>query len=141
MHYLNLQQRSIISEKSGYLSEKLKTLTSNNYRRVQYFLLKRFLLTNIKLRMFSRNSIYLLPRDGAFSTYINGSHECVSRYKSYYQKDILSWIGQKILLRCHAWPKHPRFNISVKQNLPFPDSRIGAFEPPLFSTIITGILP
>ena len=31
---------SIISEKPGYLTEKLKTLTSSNYHRVKYFLLK-----------------------------------------------------------------------------------------------------
>ena len=49
------RQSSIISEKPGFLSEKLKTLTSFNYHRVQYFLLKfctRFLLTNIDKRVF-----------------------------------------------------------------------------------------
>ena len=43
------RQRSIVFEKSGILSENLKTLTSSNYAAVQYFLLKlctRFLLTN-----------------------------------------------------------------------------------------------
>ena len=36
--------------------------------------------------MFSGNSIYPLPRDGALSAHINGNHDHVSRYKSYYQK-------------------------------------------------------
>ena len=36
----NFRQSSIIFEKPGSLSEKLKTLTSSNYRRVSYFLLE-----------------------------------------------------------------------------------------------------
>ena len=44
---------------------------------------------NIKIHMFSRNSIYSLPRDEAFSAHITGDHEHVSRYKSYCQKDKL----------------------------------------------------
>ena len=50
---LKFRQSSIISEKLGYLSEKLKALTSSNYDRVKYFLLKfwtGFLLTNIYKR-------------------------------------------------------------------------------------------
>ena len=78
--------------------------------------------------MVSRNSIYALPRDGTFSAHINGDHDHVSRYKSYYQKDKL------------GKPKHPRFNISAKQYLLLPDSRIGTFEPPLFSAIIHRLL-
>ena len=39
--------------------------------------------------MFSRNSIYPVFRDGALSAHINGDHDHVSRYKSYYQKDKL----------------------------------------------------
>ena len=39
--------------------------------------------------MFSRNSIYSLPRNGALSAHINGDHDHVSRYKSYYQKNKL----------------------------------------------------
>ena len=35
-----LRQRSIISMNPSFLSEKLKTLTSSNYHRVKYFLLK-----------------------------------------------------------------------------------------------------
>ena len=45
-----LRQSSFISEKPGYLSEKFKTLTSFNYRRAEFFLLKfctRFRLTNV----------------------------------------------------------------------------------------------
>ena len=44
------RQSSIVFEKPGNLSEKLKTLTSSNYQRVQYFWMKlraRFVLTNI----------------------------------------------------------------------------------------------
>ena len=51
---LKFRQSSCISEKPGYLSEKLKTLMSSNYHRVQYFLLKlrtRFLLTNVYKRV------------------------------------------------------------------------------------------
>ena len=43
------RQSSIVFEKSGILSENLKTLVSSNYLTVQYFFLKlrtRFLLTN-----------------------------------------------------------------------------------------------
>ena len=43
------RQSSVVFEKPGILSEKLKTLASSNYPRVQHFLLKlrtRFLLTN-----------------------------------------------------------------------------------------------
>ena len=50
---LKFRQSSIISEKPGYLSEKLKALTSSNYDRVKYFLPKfwtGFLLTNIYKR-------------------------------------------------------------------------------------------
>ena len=49
------RQSSIISEKPGYLSEKMKTLTSSNYYKVYHFLLKfctRFLLNNVCKRIF-----------------------------------------------------------------------------------------
>ena len=36
------RQRSIVFEKPGILHKKLKTLTSSNYRKVKYFLLKLF---------------------------------------------------------------------------------------------------
>ena len=48
------RQSSIVFEKSGILSENLKTLTSSNYPTVQYFLLKlstRFLLTIVYKRV------------------------------------------------------------------------------------------
>ena len=44
---------------------------------------------NIKIQMFSHNSIYPLPRDGALSAHINADDDCLSRCKSYYQKDKL----------------------------------------------------
>ena len=56
------RQSSIVFEKPGFLSEKLKTLTSSNYQRVQYFWLKlrtRFLLTNVYKRMFGIFLFYL----------------------------------------------------------------------------------
>ena len=49
------RQNSIVFEKEGSLSEKVKSLTSSNYHRFQYFLLKlrtRFLLTNVYKRVF-----------------------------------------------------------------------------------------
>ena len=52
---LKFRQSSTVFEKPGYLSEKLQILTSSNYDRVQYFLLKlrtRFLLANIYKRVF-----------------------------------------------------------------------------------------
>ena len=39
--------------------------------------------------MFSYNPIYPHPHDGALSAHINGDHDHVSRYNSYYQKDKL----------------------------------------------------
>ena len=47
-------RRSIVFDKRGIFSENLKTLTSSNYPRVQYFLQKlrtRFLLTNVYKRV------------------------------------------------------------------------------------------
>ena len=49
------RQSSIVFEKLGILFRKLKTLTSSNCRRVEYFLLKfytRFVLTIIYKRVF-----------------------------------------------------------------------------------------
>ena len=51
----NLGKAILFSRNQVFLSEKLKTLTSSNYHRVQYFLLKlctRFLLTNFYKRVF-----------------------------------------------------------------------------------------
>ena len=48
------RQSSAVFEKPGFWSEKLKTLTSSNYHRVQYFWLKlctHFLLTNVYKRV------------------------------------------------------------------------------------------
>ena len=56
-----LRQTSIISKKPVFLSEKLKTLTSSNYHRDKYILLKfwtRFLLSNVYKRM--RGIFYIL---------------------------------------------------------------------------------
>ena len=49
-----LRQTFIISKKPGFLSEKSKTLTSSNYHRFYYFLLKLctcFLLSNVYKRV------------------------------------------------------------------------------------------
>ena len=49
------RQSFIVFEKAGIQSGKLKTLTSSNYRRVEYFLLgfwTRFLFTNVYKRVF-----------------------------------------------------------------------------------------
>ena len=58
------RQSSIISEKPGFLHEKLKTFTSSNYYRVQYFLLKLrtgFLLTNVYKTVFEICFIFFRP--------------------------------------------------------------------------------
>ena len=44
---------------------------------------------NIKIHMFSRNSIYPPSRDGDFPAHINGDHVHVSTYKSCDPKDKL----------------------------------------------------
>ena len=90
--------------------------------------------------MFSRNSVYPLSRDGTFSAHIYGDHDQVSSYMSYYRKEKLGWIGKENALRRYAEPKHLRFDISAKQDLPLLDSQIGASEPPLFSVILHGLL-
>ena len=46
------RQSSILTKKSSYLSEQLKTLTTSNYHRVQYLLLK-FCIT-----LFLLNDVY-----------------------------------------------------------------------------------
>ena len=53
--HTKFRQSFIVFEKPAILSEKLKTLTSSNYHRVQYFLPKlrtRFLFTNVFKRVF-----------------------------------------------------------------------------------------
>ena len=52
------RQSSIISNKLGYLSEKLKTLMSSNYHRVKYFLLK--LWTNFYIIIPTRGCLGLI---------------------------------------------------------------------------------
>ena len=50
-----IRQSSIVFKKPGFLSKKLKTFTSSNYHRFQYFLLKLhicYLLTNVYKRVF-----------------------------------------------------------------------------------------
>ena len=44
---------------------------------------------NIKIHMYSRNSMYLLASDGVHSANINGDHDHVTRFKSYCQKEKL----------------------------------------------------
>ena len=70
--------------------------------------------------MFLRNSIYLLPRDRALSVHINGNHDHVSKYKSYYQKDELGWTGAKILLSIMPRPNIPGLAIALNQTFPSP---------------------
>ena len=58
------RQSSIVFEKPGFSSAKLKTLTCSNYHRVPYFLLKlhtRFLLTNVCKSMFRIFKILFRP--------------------------------------------------------------------------------
>ena len=72
---LKFRQSSGIIEKPGYLSKKLKTLTSSNYRRVYYFLLKfctRFHLTNVYKRV---TGIFFLFRSWAINK--TGLCECI----------------------------------------------------------------
>ena len=42
--------------------------------------------------MVSRNSIYALPLDGAFSAHVNGDHDHVSGYKSKRQTGLYIYI-------------------------------------------------
>ena len=84
--------------------------------------------------MRSRNPVYPLPQ-GAFSVHINGDHNHVSRYKSY------SWMETGLNRReSFSFGAMPSPNIpdltKARQDLPLPDSQIGALEPSLYSTII-----
>ena len=70
------RQGSIISEKPGYLSEKLKTLTSSNYDKVYYFWLKfwtHFVLNNVYKRVFG--IFYILFRSLVINK--NVKNKCV----------------------------------------------------------------
>ena len=80
-----LRQTSVISEKSGYLSEKLKTSRSSNYHKVKYFLLKfymLFLLNHVYKRVFGISQI--LFRSCVINK--NVKSKCVeTRYFSFWQ--------------------------------------------------------
>ena len=90
----NFMQSSIVSDKPGILSEKLKTLTSCNYHRVEYFLLKFctcFILTNIykqkgvreclDLELFAKNNnkknnwFLHTHKNQAFCSFINSTYK------------------------------------------------------------------
>ena len=88
--------------------------------------------------MRSRNPVYPLPQV-AFSEYFNGDYNHVSRYKSY------SWMETGL----NRWESFsigamPSPNIQdltkARQDLPLPDSQIGALEPSLYGTIIHAAL-
>ena len=67
------RQSSIVFEKPGFLSEKLKILTSSNYHRVQYCLQKcYFLKFCLDLELFGKikKTCFLLTR---FYIFINNS--------------------------------------------------------------------
>ena len=71
-------QGSIVFEKPGTFSEKLKTLTSSNQHGVRYFLLKfctRFLLTSVYKRVFG---IVLFRLD--LELFVKTKKHLVSRY-------------------------------------------------------------
>ena len=69
--------------------------------------------------MRSRNPIYPLPK--AFSVHINGGHDHVCRYKSYSL--------ERNRVEYARWSKHSGPIIPIRQDLPLPDSRVGALEP------------
>ena len=54
--------------------------------------------------------------------------------------DNLDWIGENRSPSAQSLTQHPRLNNNVKRDLPLPDRRIGALEPPLYSGIIHGLL-
>ena len=88
--------------------------------------------------MRSRNPVYPLPQE-AFSVHINGDHNQVSRYKSY------SWMETGLNRReSFSFGAMSTANIpdltKARQDLPLPDSRIGALEPSLYGTIIQAAL-
>ena len=62
------------------------------------------------------------------------------QFLSYYQKDKLDWIGEKILLQCHPYTKHSRFSDCAKQEISIPDGQKNVFEPSLYSTILHELL-
>ena len=52
----------------------------------------------------------------------------------------LSPVRKIFIERPDVEPKHPRFNIAAKQDLPLLDRQIDAFEQPLSSIILHGLL-
>ena len=84
--------------------------------------------------MLSRNAVHLLPQ-GAFPVQIDGGHNHVSRYKSYSRME--TGLNRQESLSFGALDSPKIQNLAkVRQDLPLPDSRIGAFEPLLYGTII-----
>ena len=80
--------------------------------------------------------MYPLPRDGALSTHINCDHDHAFMFQVLSSKRRNELNRPETSPSVHALPKHPWFNISAKQDLLLPDSRIRALKPPLFSAII-----
>ena len=84
--------------------------------------------------MRSRNPLYPLPK-GPISVHINGDHNPFSRYKSYSSME--SGLNRRERFSFGAMPS-PNIPVltKVRQDLPFPNSRIGALEPSLYGGII-----
>ena len=61
--------------------------------------------------MFSRNS-----RNGALSAHISGDHDHVPKYRSYYQKDKVGWIGRKVSFGT----LHRRLAVELHKTFPSP---------------------
>ena len=84
--------------------------------------------------MRSRNAVHLLPQ-GTFPIQIDGGHNHVSRYKSYSRME--TGLNRQESLSFGALDSPKIQNLAKdRQDLPLPDSRIGAFEPLLYGTII-----
>ena len=87
--------------------------------------------------MRSRNPVYPFLQ-GAFSIQINGSHNDVSRYNSYFWMEIIEIAGlnreETFSFGAMLSPNIPNI-AKARQDLPLPDSRRGTFEPSLYSAI------
>ena len=83
--------------------------------------------------MRSRNPVYPLPQ-GAFPVHINGeqNHVLIPEWK-------LGWTGKKVSPSALLGPHIPDLT-KARQDLPLPDSSIGAFEPSLYGMIIHAVL-
>ena len=84
--------------------------------------------------MRSCNLVYPLPQ-GAFSMHINGDHNHISRYKSYFWMETMSNRRESFSFGAVPSPNIPDLT-KARQDLPLPDSWIGALEPSLYGTII-----